>query len=140
MIFVGMILVTLGVGLIIPVFTVIMDPNIGDKYPVIAEYLSKASPLRWFSSSTATEFDHFDLVSGSMFVIILVYIIKACYLMFLSWKQTTLITKLNINWSKKLFSGYLSLPYSFHLQKNSAYLIRNVTPVSYTHLTLPTKA
>ena len=30
-------------------------------------------------------------------------------------------------WSYKLFNGYLNLPYSFHLQKNSAELFRNIT-------------
>ena len=40
-IMIGMLLETLGVGLIIPIFTIIMDPNIADKYPEVSIFLSK---------------------------------------------------------------------------------------------------
>ena len=48
LIFIGMFLETLGVGLIIPMFTIIMDPNIANKYPIAATFLSNLSPLNWF--------------------------------------------------------------------------------------------
>jgi len=126
LIFIGMFLETLGVGLIIPMFTIIMDPNIANKYPIAAMFLSNLSPLNWFFDKQATISTQALLISGAIIVIIFVYSIKACFLIFLSWKQNTFVTKLGIDWSKKLFSGYLNLPYSFHLQKNSAFLIRNV--------------
>ena len=126
LIFIGMFLETLGVGLIIPIFTIIMDPNIANKYPIAAMFLSNLSPLNWLFDQQATISTQALLISGAIIVIIFVYSIKACFLIFLSWKQNTFVTKLGIDWSKKLFSGYLNLPYSFHLQKNSAFLIRNV--------------
>ena len=49
-IIIGMFLETLGVGLIIPIFTIITDPNIAEKYPMAAAYLLKLSPINWLNS------------------------------------------------------------------------------------------
>ena len=131
-----MFLETLGVGLIIPIFTIIMDPNIANKYPIAAMFLSNLSPLNWLFDQHATISTQALLISGAIIVIIFVYSIKACFLIFLSWKQNTFVTKLGIDWSKKLFSGYLNMPYSFHLQKNSAFLVRNVNETAVLSNTL----
>ena len=126
LILIGMSLETLGVGLIIPIFTIIMDPNIAAKYPTTAMLLSNLSPLKLFFNDNQNISSQALLISGAIIIIILVYSVKACFLVFLSWRQSTFVTKLGIGWSDKLFSGYLNLPYSFHLQKNSAFLLRNV--------------
>ena len=126
LILIGMSLETLGVGLIIPIFTIIMDPNIAAKYPTAAMLLSNLSPLKLFFNDNQNISSQALLISGAIIIIILVYSVKACFLVFLSWRQSTFVTKLGIGWSDKLFSGYLNLPYSFHLQKNSAFLLRNV--------------
>ena len=47
-ILIGMFLETLGVGLIIPIFTVITDPDILNKYPVAVTLVSSLSPLNLF--------------------------------------------------------------------------------------------
>ena len=132
LILIGMFLETLGVGLVIPVFTIIIDPNIANKYPEAAMLLSKLSPLNWFFEQTETISVQMQLITGAIIVIIFVYSIKACFLVFLSWRQCTFTADLTIAWSKKLFTGYLNQPYSFHLQKNSAYLIRNVNNTAIT--------
>ncbi len=125
LILIAMFLETLGVGLIIPIFKLITDINIVDKYPTISEFLFKISPSALFSKSDI-QYKQFDLINGAIVVIILVYLIKAFFMVFLSWTQSTFITKFGIKLSDKLFSGYLDQPYSFHLQRNSALLIRNV--------------
>ena len=126
LIFIGMFLETLGVGIVIPVFTIIMDPSIADKYPTGAFLLAKLSPLNWFSDSISISTFQNQLITGAIMIIILVYIFKTCFLIFLAWIQSSFITNLTISWSDKLFSGYLFQPYSFHLQRNSALLIRNI--------------
>ena len=112
LILIGMLLETLGVGLIIPVFTIITDPDIADKYPTGALFLSKLSPLSWFFNESEFSNIQAKLISGALIVIIFVYFFKACYLIFLSWIQSTFIMKLGILFSDRLFSGYLNLPYS----------------------------
>jgi ABC-type multidrug transport system fused ATPase/permease subunit len=51
---------------------------------------------------------------------------KFLYLIFLSWKQSSFITKLSYNLSSSLFKGYLNQPYTFHIQNNSSVLLRNL--------------
>ena len=46
--------------------------------------------------------------------------------MFLAWKQSIISSNLSSYLAQKLFQGYLDLPYSFHLQRNSSDLIRNI--------------
>ena len=128
-IMIGMLLETLGVGLIIPIFTIITDPNIADKYPEASIFLSKLSPLNWFFSNKEIYSSQVQLITGAIIVIIFVYLIKVLFILFLIWKQNTFVTKLGIGWSDKLFTGYLKQPYSFHLQRNSAILMRNVNQV-----------
>ena len=111
-IIIGMFLETLGVGLIIPIFTIITDPNIAEKYPIIATYLSKLSPMNWLNNGQENFSSQIQLITGAIILIILVYFIKVCFLIFLIWKQNTFVTNLGIQWSDKLFTGYLKQPYS----------------------------
>ena len=97
---------TLGVGLIIPIFTIIMDPNIAAKYPTAAMLLSNLSPLKLFFNDNQNISSQALLISGAIIIIILVYSVKACFLVFLSWRQRTFVTKLGRGWSANLFSGY----------------------------------
>ncbi|HBS51492.1 MAG TPA: ATPase [Coxiellaceae bacterium] len=57
----------------------------------------------------------------------MMYIIKVVFLGFLSWRQMSFVWGVQTELSKKLFVGYLRLPYSFHLQHNSAQLIHNIS-------------
>ena len=122
---VGVLFETLGIGLVIPMFKIITDPSILDKYPILS-FLTDLSPFNWFLGESHDMSVQGQLITGAIIMVIIVYSLKACFLIFLSWKQNTFVTNLGIHWSEKLFSGYLHLPYSFYLQKNSALLIRNV--------------
>jgi len=61
-----------------------------------------------------------------MSFLVLVYLIKAVFLVFLSWKQSRISAELSADLSRSLFLGYLEQPYTFHLQRNSAELLRNI--------------
>jgi len=56
-----------------------------------------------------------------------VYAAKALFLGFLAWWQARFVYGLQATLSERLFAGYLRQPYTFHLQRNSAQLIRNTT-------------
>lgn len=116
LVFIGMILETLGVGLIIPVFSLILDVN-------------KLSEYSFFQSiiSTFAITNNNYLVYFSLGILIFIYIIKAFYLSILAWVQARFVYDLQADISRNLFSTYIKKPYSFHLKKNSAYLLRNVT-------------
>lgn len=113
---VGMVLETLGVGLVVPVLALITDPAMVSRYPAAQRLVGLAgnpSPMM--------------LVAGAMGVLVAAYAVKAAFLAFLAWKQAELIFGLDAALSERLFRGYLLQPYTFHLQRNSAILIRNVT-------------
>ena len=117
---VGMILETFGIGLIVPAIALLMEKNIGARYPEIGP------ALHFLGNPTQTQ-----LVVGGMLSLVAIYLIKAVFLAFLTWRQLKFVFDLQARLSQQLFTTYLRQPYTFHLQRNSAQLIRNaVTEVS----------
>lgn len=115
MMFVGMVLETMGLGLVIPAVALMTQPDAGTSYPLFA------SVLKYFNHPTQTQ-----LMIGGMLALFAIYFVKASFLIFMIWKQNTFVFSVQANISHRLFKGYLSQPWSFHLQRNSAQLILNV--------------
>lgn len=113
---VGMLLETLGIGLIIPAITLMMQGDLVGRYPAIASILS------FWSSPSQTQ-----LIAAAMLGLVGVFLVKNLFLAFLIWKQTHFAFDVQANLSQRLFAIYLRQPYTFHLQRNSSELVRNVT-------------
>jgi ATP-binding cassette, subfamily B, bacterial PglK len=113
---VGMLLETLGIGLIIPVITIMMQEDLLISYPSIA------SILNFLGNPSQTE-----LITTVMIGLVGVYLIKNVFLAFLVWRQAHFTFDVQAHLSQRLFTIYLRQTYTFHLQRNSAELIRNVT-------------
>lgn len=114
--FIGMALETLGVGLVIPALALLTQRDFASSYPAIQPALQAlGSPSQQ------------NLVIGGMLVLVGVYLIKALFLALLAWWQTRFAFGVQAQLSQRLFTVYLRQPYTFHLQRNSAQLIRNVT-------------
>jgi ABC-type multidrug transport system fused ATPase/permease subunit len=111
---IGMVLETLGVGLVIPALALMMQSDVGAKYPWLG-------PLLRSIGNPSSE----RLVVFGMLTLLGVYTVKAIFLAFLAWQKTRFVWSLQANLSERLFSGYLRQPYSFHLQRNSAQLTLN---------------
>jgi ATP-binding cassette, subfamily B, bacterial PglK len=116
MMFFGTILETLSVGAVMPAIALIADPDVIQNYP-------KIKPILTFLNLNESR----EIVIWGATSLAIVYILKAIYLGFLLWYQVKFAFKLQANLSTRLFNIYLSQPYNFHLQKNSAELINNVT-------------
>lgn len=116
LVFFGMLLEMLGVGMIIPVFGLVLNTE------KLVEYSFFQYLISTFSISDFTYLIYFSLST-----LVVVYVMKAVYLSGLAWIQARFVFDLQANISGELFSLYLRQPYSFHLRRNSAYLIRNVT-------------
>jgi ATP-binding cassette, subfamily B, bacterial PglK len=134
-IIIGTLLETLGVGLIIPVLTLMTKSNPASTYPMIVPWLD-------FLGNPS----HEELVVLAMLIFAGVYILKIIFLVFLSWCQAHFVSWVNADFSLRLFSGYLVQPYTFHLQRNSAELIRNamsqvgqVTSAITSYMTIATE-
>lgn len=115
LLFMGMIFEMVGLGVLIPALSIILNPEIGKEYPSLKpllEFLGNPSQLQ--------------LVYYGMSLMIFVYILKTFFLIYLGWRQSKFSSSLGASLNSQLFQGYLYQPYSFHLQRNSSELIRNI--------------
>lgn len=111
----GMMMETLGVSLVIPAIALLTQSDVARNYPVL-------KPVFQFLGYPSQQ----TLVIGGMLVLVGVYLIKTLCLALLAWQQTHFAYGVQAQVSQRLFAIYLHQPYSFHLRRNSAQLIRNV--------------
>lgn len=121
---IGMVLETVGLGLVIPAVALMTQGDLAAKYPALVPWLDILGKP-----------SHEQLVIAGMLILVGVYGIKALFLAFLAWRQMRFVYGVQAELSERLFIGYLRQPYTFHLQRNSAELIRNlVTEINlFTH-------
>ncbi|MBU0620455.1 MAG: ABC transporter ATP-binding protein/permease [Gammaproteobacteria bacterium] len=112
----GMALEMLGIGLVVPVVAILMQEDMAAKFPGVH------SVLELMGNS-----DHTRLVTVAMLGLVVVFLVKNLFLAFLAWQQARFAYGVQVQISQRLFTTYLRQPYTFHLQRNSAQLIRNVT-------------
>ena len=111
---VGMFLEMLGIGLVIPAVMVMTQADLGSRYPAVQPYLDLlGNPTRE------------QLVLGGMLVLVSVYFVKTGFLAFLAWRQNRFAFGIRRRLSQELLMTYLRQPYTFHLMRNSAMLVRN---------------
>jgi|ETNmetMinimDraft_33_1059910.scaffolds.fasta_scaffold05790_5 ATP-binding cassette subfamily C protein len=60
-------------------------------------------------------------------ILLVIFSLKNFFLFCIIYLQAILLKNINIENSKRLFQSYLQSPYSFHLNRNSATISRNVT-------------
>jgi ABC-type multidrug transport system fused ATPase/permease subunit len=116
MMIVGMGLEMLGVGLVVPVLVFLTRPEYGGALLGPESLLAK-----WGIAGRE------ELVIAAMLVLVAIFLIKAVFLAVLIWAQTRFAFAVQAQLSQRLFAAYLMQPYTFHLQRNSAQLLRNLT-------------
>lgn len=113
---VGMVLETLGIGLVIPALALMTQSDVKTSIPALAPWLAALGSI---SGN--------QIVIAGMLALVSAYAVKTAFLAYLAWKQTRFIYGVQTNLSQRLFVGYLAQSYCFHLQRNSAQLVRNST-------------
>ena len=104
-----------GIGIILPVLGIITTDNVGIKYPILKPILNLlGNPTKNI------------LIFYTLSSLILIYLIKSAFLIYVSWKQAKYSSDLFSNFSNRIYNGYISMPYSFHLDRNSTTLARNL--------------
>lgn len=111
----GMAFEMLGAGLVIPVIALLTQDDIATRYPQIRHVLDALG-----NPNQRT------LIILSMLILVIVYFLKNSYLVFLAWMQSSFAFNVQSELSRNLFAIYLKQPYTFHLRRNSAHLIRNM--------------
>lgn len=115
LVLVGMVMEIAGLGLIIPVFSILLNED-------AMKGMTFLVPI----FDTLGNPTHMQLVVGSMVFLIAVYLLKTLFLGFLSWKQSSFTWHLSADLASRLYRIYLSQPYAFHLNRNSAVLSHTV--------------
>jgi len=108
---VGTVLETVSLGLVVPLVGFLTRPNYLEQFPRLNELLG---------DPTETQF-----VIGGMSFLVFVYFVKSAFLIWGTWVQRGYSMSVTTRIGTKLYETYLGQPYSFHLQRNSAMLIRN---------------
>jgi ATP-binding cassette, subfamily B, bacterial PglK len=111
---IGMLLETLGIGLIIPTLSFISQPDLISNYPFIRPIIEKLGNP-----------DQFSIILWIMLGLFTIYLFKNIFLALLTWRQVCFSYQVISQLSEKLLTTYLHQPYTFHLQRNSSQLIRN---------------
>ncbi len=112
---IGTIMEMLSIALILPLLSFVVDNKFIEQYPYFNNiYISLGSP------------DQKNLILILFCFLILVYFIKALYLSFLQWFQFKFVFSVEKNLGERLFKKYLSENYLYHVNNNSAILMRNI--------------
>ena len=106
---IGVLLEMLGLGILLPVIGILLDQDIFDKFPILEHY------FMLFGEPTQIQ-----IVVIGMITLVVFYLFKAFYLSFLGFFQSLFTAELTADVANKLFYGYLTSPYSFHINKNNA--------------------
>ena len=122
-----MIIETFSIALIIPAISLILDTNFFSNYPKISNILFTYSPLNLFDSSRNT-FDKstYVLVSG-MFFFMFTYLFKGIFLFLFELVKANFSIGIERKLSKDFLAGYINLPISNFLKRNSAEMIKKTT-------------
>lgn len=112
---IGAILEAIGIGAILPLVSIMGKPDFLTIYPKIAQYAAI------FGITT-----HIKFIIAAAFLLLALYIIKNIYLAWQNKVQIDFAIKNQIDYSEKLLAEYLQKPYLYHLDHNTATLLRNV--------------
>lgn len=106
----------LGIGLVIPVVSLLMQEGYMTKFPVV-------QPIIGIMGNPS----HQNLVAITMLGLVGIYFIKSLFLSYYLWRQLRFAFGIQTSLSQRLFARYMCQPYVFHLRNNSAELLRNAT-------------
>lgn len=106
---------TIGIGLIVPFVGIVTNPDVIQEQAILT-YL-----YNLFSFQSTSAFIIFSVI-----LLLSVFVFKNLYLLLFNYAQFRVILNQQVKLSRDLFKEYLTKPYTFHLQRNSADLLRNV--------------
>tara|TARA_B100000768_G_C11280829_1_gene378503 strand:+ start:180 stop:1895 length:1716 start_codon:yes stop_codon:yes gene_type:complete len=113
---ISMLFEALGLGLLLPIVTIILDPEILISYPSFTGFISEYGII-----------SHKQIITFIMIVFGFLYLIKSFFLVYVSWVIADYSQGLSNHMSSMLFAGYVRQDYIESINTNSANLQRNVT-------------
>ena len=114
MILIAMLFETLSIAAVLPMISVLSMESIDQNNFYVS-----------FLSNFLNELTLLNMVYATIFLLIATFTIKVIYLTAFQWVLSNYIYKLRAVTSKRLFESYVMQNYDFHLETNSADLIKN---------------
>jgi ABC-type multidrug transport system fused ATPase/permease subunit len=114
----GALVETLGVGIILPFVTVVLQPEIFEKYSFLKAI---------YNLSFIGTYQRFVILM--CIALIIIFVFKGLYMFFLLYMQNRFTLNRQIVMAKRLLESYMNKPYEFFFSKNSVELQRNVNSI-----------
>ncbi|MDA7765491.1 ABC transporter ATP-binding protein/permease [Flavobacteriaceae bacterium] len=114
LLFIGMFFEILGLGSLLPVLSLIANPENLKQIPLL-------NKISYFNELTYNY-----LVLVLLMGIGALYLIKTLFLSYLTFRQNRFLANISATISNNLFAKYLTQPYEFHINNNSSKLIKNL--------------
>ncbi|WP_182186220.1 ABC transporter ATP-binding protein [Pectinatus frisingensis] len=127
---IGAMLEAVGIGAILPLISIMGQPDFLPMHPLIAHYASLAG---------ITTHINFIIVCAAALGV--VYVLKNAYIAWETKLQIDFSMKNQIYYSKQLLAEYFAKPYMYHLNHNSATLLRNMNSsgaIVFSSILVPT--
>ncbi len=106
---------TIGIGLVVPAIALLSGAKPGLTLSTARRTLDRIGDLG----------SHTSIATG-LAALAAIYLLKAVVLALLAWRENSFAFGVQSRLSRQLFAVYLAQPYTFHLRRNSAQLIRSV--------------
>ena len=100
LILIGALLEMLGLGMVVPLVGVMTAPDFAEKNSI----------LQYFHYLMPNTSQH-SIVITILAIMVIIYIIKTCFLLGLAWIQSGFTLKLQANLSQRLLRSYLNKPW-----------------------------
>ena len=114
---------TLNIALILPLVSLVSDPEGLKNYPIVLNMLENIS---YIFSNILFKIDRENILAISTIIIFSIFFIfRQIFFLLVYWSKERFLYHLKTSFSFKLYSGYLKLPLLFHLKNNSSTLVRN---------------
>lgn len=126
---IGAVLEAVGIGAILPLISIMGSESFLVEHPEILEYMNAVGLT-----------SHTEMIIVMSCALMGLYFIKNAYIAWETRLQIRFAVKNQMLYSRELLAEYLAKPYLFHINNNTAMLIRNVTngpAVAFSNILIP---
>jgi len=116
---VSMVLEMLGLGIVVPGLSLMVS----DQAPALPATVS--SWLAWLGSPSRER-----LLLAGLVALLGFYVFKAMFVLAVTWRQLRFVAAVQNRIARTLFASYLTQPWTYHLGRNSAEMIRNINDIA----------
>jgi len=108
---IGTVLEMFSLGLVVPIVGLLVNPDYIQRFPIVRSIFGDLSTKQY--------------VLIAMGLLVGIYFLKTFFLIWKTWVQRGFSNSVTKRIAQDLYENYLRQPYAFHLERNSAIMIRN---------------